>query len=293
MGIRNPGRGLSLSLLLSFLYVTISATAGFAEETVTWAYFSYPPLFVTDKHKDPEGFGFDIINLAISSMPEYEHSLKKIPIKRFMEQMKAGKDCVCSYGMIRTRDREKWALFSYPCRIIMPRMVVIRKRDLERFGRGSPVSLSELIEDESLTLLLKRGTRYGKRIDRILNEHRGSPNITYLYSDNLGQQALKMLMAGRGDYFLSLSSTTYDAEKLGYADRIALIPIEGESYLTGRVACSRNETGKRIIERVNEMLRKEIPNGRIYRILSRWVPGRMRREFKKMYEELLVAPLKQ
>ncbi len=63
-----------------------------------------------------------------------------------------------------------------------------------------------------------------------------------------------MLLNRRGDYFLSLSSTIYDAEKLGYADKIALIPIEDETYMTGSVACSKNEAGKQVIEEVNSMM---------------------------------------
>jgi len=162
--------------------------------------------------------------------------------------MKTGKNCICAYGMIKTPDRENWAFFSHPCRIIIPRMIVIRKNDLVKFGGGSAVSLSKLIKNNKLTLLLKKGTRYGERIDKILNESSGLENITYLYSDELGEQALKMLMARRGDYFLSLSSTIYDVKRLGYADKIELIPIEDETYMTGCVACSKNEKGREVIE---------------------------------------------
>jgi len=286
-------RNVSPYLLITLLWSSCFATLGYAGDTVTWTYFSYPPLYVLENDKDPTGFGFDIMNLAISAVPEYKHVVRKIPIKRFSEQMKTGKDCICSYGMIKTPDREKWAIFSYPCRVIIPRMIVIRKNDSAKFGGGSAVSLSKLMKNEKLTLLLKKGTRYGERIDNILNKISGLDNITYLYSDELGRQALEMLIAHRGDYFLSLSSTTYDAEKLGYADKIALIPIEDETYLTGSVACSKNERGRQVIEKVNRMLRKEIESGKIYQILSRWVPDEMRREFKLQYEILLVEPLKQ
>ena len=293
MNARISKRDVRIYLLVALLWSSCFAASGHAGDTVTWAYFSYPPLFILENEKDPTGFGFDITNLAISAMPEYRHVVRKIPIKRFIQQMKTGKNCICAYGMIKTPDREKWAFFSHPCRIIMPRMIVIRKDDLTKFGGGSAVSLSRLIKNEKLTLLLKKGTRYGARIDKILNESSGLDNISYLYSDELGRQALKMLMARRGDYFLSLSSTIYDAEKLGYADDIALIPIEDETYITGCVACSKNERGRRVIEKVNSMLRKEISSGKIYQILSSRVPDMMRREFKREYEVLLIEPLKQ
>lgn len=286
-------RNLSTYLLITLLWSNCFVTLGYAGDTVTWAYFSYTPLFILENDKEPTGFGFDIMNLAISAMPEYKHAVKRIPIKRFAEQMKTGKDCICVYGMIKTPDREKWAFFSHPCRIVMPRMIVIRKIDLAKFGGGSAVSLSRLIKNDKLTLLLKKGTRYGERIDNILNKNLGLDNITYLYSDELGRQALKMLMTRRGDYFLSLSSTIYDAKKLGYADKIELIPIKDETYMTACVACSKNEIGRQVIEKVNSMLRKEIASGKIYQILSRWVPDKMRLEFKREYEALLVEPLKQ
>jgi len=286
-------RKVSPYLLMALLWSSCFSTLGYTGDTITWVYFSYPPLFILENDKDPTGFGFDIMNLAISAMPEYKHIVRKVPIKRFAEQMKTGKDCICSYGMIKTPDREKWAFFSHPCRIIIPRMIVIRKNDLVKFGGGSAVSLSKLIKNEKLTLLLKKGTRYGERIDNIINKNSGFDNITYLYSDELGRPALKMLMARRGDYFLSLSSTIYDAERLGYADKIALIPIENETYLTGSVACSKNESGRHVIERVNKMLRREIESEKIYQILSGWVPDNMRREFRLQYEILLFEPLKQ
>ena len=77
--------------------------------------------------------------------------------------MKTGKDCICVYGMIKTPDREKWAYFSFPSRIVFPRMIVIRKSDLIKFGGGGAVSLSEFLKRKELVLLLKKGTRYGKR----------------------------------------------------------------------------------------------------------------------------------
>lgn len=293
MNTRIYKRHMSTYLLIVLLWLSCFATSGYTGDTVTWVYFSYPPLFILENDKDPTGFGIDITSLAISAMPKYKHVVRKIPIKRFVAQMKAGKTCICAYGMIKTPDREKWAVFSHPCRIIIPRMIVIRKNDVLKFGGGSAVSLSKLIKNKKLTLLLKKGTRYGERIDKILNENSGSVNITYLYSDALGQQELKMLMARHGDYFLSLSSTIYDAEKLGYADKIALIPIKDETYITGCVACSKNERGKEVIEKINNMLRKEIASGKIYQILSRWVPDKMLREFKREYELLIVEPLKQ
>lgn len=181
-------RNLSTYLLITLLWSSCFAALGYAGDTVTWAYFSYPPLYILENDNEPTGFGFDITNLAISAMPEYKHVVRKIPIKRFIEQM---------------------------------------------------------------------------------------------------------LITRRGDYFLSLSSTIYDAEKLGYADKITLIPIEDETYLTGSVACSKNERGRKVIEKVNSTLRKEIVSGKIYQILSRWVPDKIRREFKRQYEALLVNPLKQ
>jgi len=290
---KNIMKNMGPYLLIALLWSGCFATSGHAGGRVTWAWFRYPPMFIMENEKDPTGFGFDIMDLAISAMPEFKHDIKKMPIKRFVEQMKAGKDCICAYGMIKTPDREKWAFFSQPCRIIIPRMIVVRKDDLTKFGGGSAVSIAKLIKNKKLTLLLKKGTRYGERIDTILNENPEAENITYLYTDELGRQALKMLMNRRGDYCLSLSSTLYEAEKLGYADKIALIPIEDETYLTGRVACSKTEKGKEVVEKVNRMLHKEITSGKIYQILSSQVPDMMRREFKRQYEILLVEPLEQ
>ncbi len=67
MNAKNFKKGVGTYLLLSLLWSGCFAALGYAGNVVTWAYFTYPPMFILENEKDPTGFGFDIINLAISA----------------------------------------------------------------------------------------------------------------------------------------------------------------------------------------------------------------------------------
>lgn len=278
-------------MLFTAVFVLFSLTSARAEEPVIWPVFSYPPLFIMEAGKEPSGVGINVINLIKSKLPEYEHKIKELPISRVFHGLQEGYP-YCVYGVLKTPEREAYMHYSLPCRITTPCFVVVRKEDVEKFGGGKKISLRELLENRKLKLLIKKDVIYNKEINSVIDEYATQKHVYLLPSDELGKKEVEMLVAKRIDYTVSVTSTAYEAKRMGVLDEISFLPFEDayNHYDVGYIACPENEWGMHMIDKINNILKEEISKPQFFDLFKPFVTENMIPELKSQYEKLIMNP---
>jgi uncharacterized protein (TIGR02285 family) len=280
---------LAIAVLAFGFYRTVDA-----KEEIIWPYFSFYPIYICENDKLVGGAGLEIYHLMWENMPEYKHEAVLLPIKRFLKEMKEGKHYLF-WGLYKTPEREKYLYFSIPCRISLPTMVVVRKSDLQKFGGGKTVSLKVLLGDKALRFLMFSSISFGSGVDELLKENEKAENVYTEYrTDKMNQNSLDLLLKKRIDYFLKLNGTRHIAIEMGIADQIVFIPIKEQThYKVGHIAAPKNEWGKQMIEKVNQILRKQIPKETFFQFFTPLVSDNVVPELRRQFNELIVEPSKE
>ncbi len=268
--------------------------SGYAQEKIIWPYISHYPVFICEGEKLTGGIGLDIYKTLWANMPAYEHKFIILPIKRTIEDMKNGEHYLF-YGLYKTPEREAILHFSIPCRISPPAMFVIRKDELKNFGGDAPVSLREILKNKNLRFLKFSSVSFGVEMDKIVKEFENEKHVyTEHRTDDMIVFSLELLLRKRVDYFASLNGTVFKAKELGILDQITLIPIkERMDYEVGYITAPKNEWGKLMIEKVNAILRKEIPSEKFFNFFKPLLPEDKLPELRKQYEEHILKPAKE
>ena len=81
---------------------------------------------------------------------------------------------------------------------------------------------------------------------------------------------------------------------MGIADQIVLIPIkEQKDYKVGHIVAPKNEWGKQMIKKVNQVLRKQIPTETFFQFFTPLVSDNLVPELRQQFNELIVKPSKE
>lgn len=280
---------LAIAVLCSGLYRTTDA-----KEKIIWPYLCFYPIYICDNDKVVGGAGLEIYHLIWENMPEYNHEVVLLPVKRMLEAFKHGKHYLF-WGLYKTPERAKYLYYSIPCRISPPTMVVISKSELQRFGGGKAVSLKALLNDKALRFLMFNSISFGSGVDELLKEHEKAENVYMEYrTDEMNQYALDLLLKKRIDYFLALNGTRHIATEVGIADQIVFIPIREQThYKVGHIVAPKNAWGKQMIEKVNQILRKQIPTEAFFQFFTPLVSDNVVPELRRQFNELIVEPSKE
>lgn len=284
-------KGIMVSVLVIGLGLSVFTTAGSAGEKIVWPYLCYQPVYVCEGDELAGGYGFHLISRIQAEMPEFQHEFLKMPVERILDFAGKGEHQIF-YGLYKTPERETFLTYSLPCRISIPTFVVVRRSDLPGFGHGKEVSLKSLLEDKAKTFLLFKSISFGKGIDELLGLYRDRAHIEVMNdTSGMGQKSLKMLMADRVDYFLSLDGTSHDIAALNITDQVSYIPIaEQNRYEVGYITAPDNEWGNRMIGRVNAILRNIVPTDAFFDLFKPLVNPDMIPRLKQEFDRVIVRP---
>ncbi len=277
--------------ILIYFFFTLTSSLVMAKETITWPYICYKPLYICEDDVLVDGIGLHLVNFIQKEMTEYDHDLMLMPVKRILSFAQKGERQIF-YGFYKTPERDSFLRFSLPCRISIPTFIVVRKSDLTKFGNGKPIVLKMLLKNEKLRFLRLKSISFGKEIDEILLKHQDTKKtISVTDTTNMGQKSLKMLLGNRIDYYLSLDSTSHDIKYLGVSDQVSYIPIvEQNRYEVGYITAPDNDWGNMMIDKINLILQKLIPEESFFDLFKPLVNKDMVPSLKKEFERLIIQP---
>lgn len=264
-----------------------------AKDSVRWIRISFPPFLVTEGEK-ASGLAIDVENVLRENMPEYEHTVTDSNIKRLHAALEEGNPCACADYLIRTPAfEEKYYYSAYPTIITPTHRIVILKKNREKFGEGVRLSLKGLLEKPELKLGITADRSFGKEVDDILKAYAGAKNIYLHYSTTSIEGLIQMLLSGRVDYIIEYPPMVqYLEKKLAVSDELAVYAIEEKAQLwtPGWVACTKNELGKKVIEKADTILPKYILTERFYQAATQLIDVKLFPDFRDVYFKEMGTP---
>lgn len=280
-----------IPMIVALVFICFFCNTACAKDKIIWPYVCFKPLYICQGDQLTDGAGFHVIELMKRGLSQYDHELLQMPIKRILESAKNGEK-ILFYGLYKTPERANFLEYSLPCRISTPKYIVIRKDNLQLFGGVQKVSIEKLFKDQSKTFLYLKSISFGNGIDDLLEKYKdGSNFLTEYDTTNMSVKSLKLLLNKRVDYMLSLDGTGYDARQSGLDEKIVYLPIEEQNhYDVGYIVAPKNSWGKEVIEKVDAVLKKEIPKKSFFQYFAPLVGREMLPELRKQYESQILAP---
>jgi hypothetical protein len=86
----------------------------------------------------------------------------------------------------------------------------------------------------------------------------------------------------------------YRSRISGKNDELVSLQIEelkDNQYIVAGVACTKNAWGKTIIYKINDILRKELPQNYWRAFVERWLDQNAISDYRNAYEKILLYPL--
>lgn len=253
-----------------------------------------PPFFIQEGPEPHQGYGNLISAILQEHLPQYDHFTMVTNVIRHFHKFKQGEK-VCSVGLYRTPEREAFMHFSTPSFLVLPPVLITTKEKLADFGATASVKLDDILHNPNLVVGLSRDRSYGTRIDAILKQHAGSPNLIFYGGQELSGNYFKMLMMNRLDGLIGLpDEAMYHAEKMGLRDKLATLAIEenqqGYAGWLCAVGCSKNEWGRAVIDAIDKVLLEQRPTDRYRAAYERWLDVNSLARYRFAYREIFLSP---
>ncbi len=243
-------RALSATLaVLAYLFPGTSA----ATEEIRWHIMDYPPLYIIDGPNKGKGAADILQKMLIDRLGnEYRHSSILVNDARSRHESKNGINACFVGGVYQDPDY----ISSIPVAAIPPHLIVIKKGNLKRFGDQRSVALKTLLDNENLVLGVQKDRSRGAILDGIIQQHKRRQNVKVRGLFTL-PVLLKMISRDRIDYTIDYAYWVQQAiahNKLkGEYDFIQIEENEG-TIMRGGVVCTKNDWGREIIRKIDNIL---------------------------------------
>ncbi len=271
--------------LIVFFAVFFSA-AGFCEENkITWLESSFPPFTIHNGKYKNQGVVDKIILILQSELKEYNHEKVIGNPERISNELNKGNH-VCSVAFIKTNERQKYMYFSSsPTVFGISHVITVLKKNRKKFRYNKELSLKKIIKNRKFCLGIAKGRSYGSAIDYMIKKNMKHGNIYVRHGSDIYEGLMKMLNYGRVDYIIGFPAEMFFiARKLGLEDRMINIPLaESGNIMYGYLVVPKTPWGKKLILRVNEILREKRPKKEYREALEFWVDKNMLKYFKAAY----------
>jgi len=280
-------------LTLTFLWLMAMSFDVFSESLlqtennkISWQTYHRPPGIIKEGLDQGSGFVEKALSLIIKHMPEYHHDFPIASLTRALTDIKTEKS-VCHPALYKTKEREKFIAFSNASIINPSNRVIARKGTFDQYAEGKYIDLKKVLDSRQFSFSLIKQRSYGQDVDDKIAGHYTDKNSQLLASTELGT-VFQMVKKKRVDFTIAFPfELNYFIEKNKIKDDVFTsyyiknIP----TYTLGYVACPKNEWGKEVITRVNQVL-NEIKHTNDYKqaITSWWKNEQSSKEFEDFYK---------
>ncbi len=248
-----------------------------ADKTVTWGWFSAPPYMITDGSNQRAGV-FDLIRqLLIQRLPEFQHKEVLAPFPRLFTEVKRGANW-CFTGAVKTEEREQFAYFSRPVALFLPFQIVVLKESA--IAQQNSISLEKLLQNTEYRTSVLRGRSFNAVVDNLLKRYPPAGSHSEF------NEAMQMLLSKRLDYLVEFPVIThYQLTQNNQVHRVKLLtPIEEQEIGYYRVMCAKTTLGQQVIEKVNEVIGKQLLTRDYRHIVEKWADENSVNQIRHFYD---------
>jgi uncharacterized protein (TIGR02285 family) len=237
--------------------------------------------------------GDDTVRLLMAGLPQYsfKHKFAHSPsIDRLLNRIPNS----CAPNRLKTPDRLEKYLYSLPVNLYLDLHLYYKKNDIVPTilpsmlnKQGQLINLSSLFKHNHDFLLgVDEGRSFGLLLDtqiENLDEH----NLVIRGGGRRSVSIAKMLFRDRINYVIDYPTSIKETLNAFPNDiKLASLEIAGmPDYITGHIACSNNEFGKKVIADINKVLSKLYKTTDFYQAHSNYIDQSNLAEFEKAYEK--------
>lgn len=275
--------------LIFWAYLLAPVTWAQAQpDEIPWATADFPPFMILEGPETGNGL-FDILSATIQSdLSDYTHNNINMQNSRFMHEVADGKN-ICKAFFFKTPEREKLLHYSLPTAVLLTNSIIMRRDTYQSLGEPRTLHLADIMADTRLRggFILNRS--YAPDLDPIIAAHRNDAHLVFMATNNT--PFFRMMTQGKLDYIVDFPvATEYWPHALGQPeDLLVSVPIASSiRYTVTYAVCTRNQWGATVIDRINAVLRRELPTQRYLDLLTRWHGAASRKELTKIHTEFLL-----
>lgn len=275
----------SIAILLIFYFIFSSANIS-AKEEIVWMKFKLNPTYIFDGSLKGLGMGDLNLPLVLDHLPEYQHSVRWMNNMRVNLNLKHKEINYCSFYLFKTQLRQKHAYFSLTTAIVPPVSIIYLKEKADLFGNGV-LSLNNLMQNSNLKMGIIGGRAYGIKVNEVLDKYSGANHIMEVKGSNISESTIRMLLHKRFDYTIDFPHTiAYFAKLEKQFNKIEMVIMkENPKFVKVSVGCSRTETNRILIGKINMILKKIRSTPKYYDATwKRWVPPGIAKRLKQAYK---------
>lgn len=274
-------------ILLPFLV----GSANTAEkETITWANLHFPPWMILEGESKGKGVWDELLQEVITKLPEYNHRTVTMKNVRF-NLLAERKEKVCKIYYYKTPKRENFLHYSMPSVVFLSTHIVMEKEKAEILGNPISISLDGLMKDSRFKGTVVKGRSYGKVIDPIIAANLKQKQLKAEVLDY--KSLVEFINLKRTDYILELPvAMSFFVKDSDLKPDVVNIAIdESTPYNITYVVCVKNEWGREVINRVDDILKAYIPTQAHRDATLRWSSSHDKRRLVEFYQQLLLYPI--
>ena len=245
--------------IAAWLSVAACGTAQAAELTISWQMPDFPPAIIGSGPHKGTGYADVFLRYFIERTPDIKHVIEPSSMSRVFGLMRQG-ELVCEPSLIKTAEREQYVDFSDPVEFVLPHHVVLPVSLLPKLApyrnAKGEVDMSKLVRDTSLTTVRQEKRGYPPPVLSAFEAAAGQKN--FIVSSDDGQAAFRQIATGWISYAVAYpNEANWYARQLETPLKLAYVPIAGiPEYTIGYVGCTKSPWGKKVIQRVNEVVAK-------------------------------------
>ncbi|MBE0365275.1 hypothetical protein PULV_a2042 [Pseudoalteromonas ulvae UL12] len=254
-----------------YLCLFLFACSANGQERIIWQLNHAPPSTIVHGQYKQQGFIDLILEQIIRKMPEYQHSIEVSSLAGSTFEIRSQKT-VCLPALFSSPEREKFMLFSQAS-IVHPsnRLVFLNKNS--KGIAGQQLDLAHLLARKDLYLGLDKSRSYGAVADAALADVEPISHV-YRRASESPNGLIEMVALGRLDYTIAYPFQVQyylQSNQLVGKSPLTMAQIYGQAaYSMGQVACPKNEWGKQVITRVNQVLNQLKPTQEYKAAMTRW-----------------------
>lgn len=289
-------------LFSSFIYfgMLISSTtqAQIQEKTlIRWIQLDQPPAFIVKGNKQGQGFVDYVQERLQKYLADYDHHSVLVNSARHKAMLNSNENLCLSYLEYLPdlptlpQDKEGNYLRSLPWSPHPVLELLIKKSVADfHFKTNMSVQLEVVLQNKDLVLGLP-SKRWKGKINKLIKKYEN--NIPYVWnsSEDFGS-IFQMIIKDRVSYTLAypLSISYWEKEYKVPTGTMTSLPVEEITYPYIRVAvgCKNNDWGKKIVAKVNQFLRAEVPTIVWRENMERWLPKEKIATFREYYNTMLL-----
>ncbi|SCA56489.1 exported hypothetical protein [Candidatus Terasakiella magnetica] len=264
---------------LAFALLFCVSVQVFAKETIIWTQNDFIPFYIKDGPHKGQGISDKLTMFFSKHLPDYTHKQEHMNFPRFFALAKRG-ELVCNPLLLKTAEREEILSYSQAFKPAYAH-IMVSSHPIDYPKEG--ISLEEFLKNDPHPMIVQTKRSYGPVLDRVIKEGVQQGRIrTESYPT---KQLFVMLEKNRIHHFVDIenSVTFYNTEHHG-EKKLYRIPLKEDRLdRFGYAVCSKTPAGKKLIARINEILKREGDSQEFRDILESWMATENLMRFREFY----------